>query len=273
MTSMVKSGILIICVTLLSFFGFRAAAQDVELGVFGGGSYYLGELNPGKQFLFTNPAFGFAGRYNLDKRWSVKLNVIEGKLSGDDAISLADSMRNLRFTSTLTEISALIEFNFFDYFIGSQRNYFTPYLFVGPGFFLFNPKAPFDGEMVALANLRTENQTKKYNLFGLAATFGFGFKYSINSRIGLNLDWGMRKTYTDYIDDISTNYYVDFDSSATPTTAEMLSDPSPIKHKPGMQRGNPENNDWYAVAGLSIIYRFTIGEKSTCTDFEYSKNK
>lgn len=271
---MVKFRFLIYFVTLLSFFSFRAVAQDVELGVFGGGSYYLGELNPGKQFLFTNPAFGFAGRYNFDKRLAIKLNAIMGKLSGDDAVSLADTNRNLRFQSSLTEISALIEFNFFDFFIGSQKNYFTPYLFAGPGVFFFDPKAPYNGEMVALADLRTEGQSKNYSLFGLAAVFGFGFKYSINSRIGLNFDWGMRKTYTDYIDDISTTYYVDFDNqSAAFGEKELLSDSSPIKHKPGMQRGNSENNDWYSVAGITIIYRFTIGEKSTCTDFEYSKNK
>jgi hypothetical protein len=84
----------------------------------------------------------------------------------------------------------------------------------------------------------------------------------------------MRKTFTDYIDDISTMYYIDYNTlpSGDIGAAEFLSDPSSVKHEPGMQRGNSQNNDWYSVAGITLTYRFSIGEKSTCSDFENSKN-
>ena len=251
-------------------------SQDIELGVFGGGSYYLGELNPGQQFLFTNPAIGGVIRWNFDDRWALKLNGYRGKLSGDDAVSKVNEMRNLRFSSTLTEISTAIEFNFFPYFTGSNITYLTPYLFVGPGFFIFNPEAEYDGEMISLRDIGTEGQSReeRYSLYGFAAVFGMGFKYSINGRLGLGFEWGMRKTFTDYIDDISTTYYIEFDdlSPGEIGRAQFLSDPSSIKHKPEMQRGNSQNNDWYSFAGITLTYRFTIGEKSTCSDFEHSNN-
>jgi hypothetical protein len=251
-------------------------SQDIEIGMFGGGSYYLGELNPGRQFFFTQPAVGGILRWNFDKRWVLKVNGYRGKLAGDDAISKENEMRNLRFVSSLTEVSSVVEFNFFPYFTGSNLTYFTPYLFAGPGFFIFNPKAEYDGDMVTLRNIHTEGQSEgqEYSTYGFAMVFGLGFKYSINNRLGLGLEWGMRKTFTDYIDDISTKYYIDFDklSPGEISAAQMLSDPATIKHKPGMQRGNPQNNDWYSFAGITLTYRFTIGEKSTCSDFENSRN-
>jgi len=268
-----------ILVVLIAF-GFlvrgNAFSQDIELGVFGGGSYYLGELNPGKQFLFTSPAFGGVIRWNFDERWAFKFNGYRGKLSGDDAVSKANEMRNLRFTSTLTEISTVIEFNFLPYFTGSNISYFSPYLFVGPAFFIFKPTAEYNGETISLRDIGTEGQSKeeRYSLYGFAAVFGMGFKYSVTNRLGLGLEWGLRKSFTDYIDDISTTYYIDFDELTSDEIGapQMLSDPSSVKHKPEMQRGNSTNNDWYSFAGVTITYRFTIGEKSTCSDFENSKN-
>ncbi len=264
------SGILLCFSILINVNGY---SQDVEVGLMGGGTYYMGELNPGKQFLFTQAAYGGLLRFNFDTRWSAKFGFLFGKIAGDDAVSKVNESRNLRFTSPLTEISLVAEFNFFDYFTGSKNNYFSPFLFAGPGFFIFDPKAPYNNEEKNLRDLGTEGQIADnyYSLYGLTAVFGFGIKYSVSNRLGLGLEWGMRKTFTDYIDDISTKYYIDYSQITNPeeiTDKVHLSDPSSIKHAPGMQRGNPQNNDWYSFAGVTITYRFTLGEKTTCSDFE-----
>lgn len=249
-------------------------AQVVDIGLLGGGTYYLGDLNPHRQFLLTKPAYGGLIRFVIDDRWSARFSLMRGQIAGDDAISGTNELRNLRFRSSITELSLTAEINFLEYFTGSQIYYFSPYLFAGPAFFIFNPKAPYQGEMLALRDLSTEGQksdSDKYSLYGGAVVFGFGIKYSINKRLGLAVEWGMRKTFTDYLDDVSTNYYIDF-SSLTPEDIDasvMLSDPSAIKHVPGMQRGNSENNDWYSFAGVTITYRFRLGEKTTCVDFDY----
>jgi hypothetical protein len=255
-----------------------ASAQDVEVGLLAGGTYYLGELNPGTQFLMTNQAYGGIMRFNFNDRWAARFNIMRGQLSGDDAISKENEMRNLRFRSPLTEVSMVLEFNFLDYFTGSKIKYFSPFLFGGPGFFIFEPRADYQGETLSLRDLGTEGQIEaenQYSLYGVAAVFGFGIKYSISNRIGLGLEWGMRKTFTDYLDDISGQYYVDFSAFDDVTQigpSEILSDPSPVKHEPGMYRGNPTNNDWYSFAGITLTYRFRLGEKSTCSEFDNSRN-
>ena len=242
-------------------------AQVVDIGLLGGGTYYLGDLNPHQQFLLTKPAYGGLIRFVFDDRWSARFNLMRGEIAGDDAISGTNELRNLRFKSSITELSLTAELNFLEYFTGSQFYYFSPYLFAGPAFFIFNPKAPYQGEMLALRDLGTEGQiadsTKnKYSLYGGALVFGFGIKYSINKRLGLGLEWGMRKTFTDYLDDVSTNYYIDFTSLDPNNISDwdrvILSDPSAIKHTPGMQRGNSGTNDWYSFAGITLTYRFRL---------------
>ena len=253
-------------------------AQVVDIGLLGGGTYYLGDLNPHQQFLLTKPAYGGLIRFVLDDRWSARFNLMHGQIAGDDAISGANELRNLRFKSSITELSLTAELNFLEYFTGSKIYYFSPYLFAGPAFFIFNPKAPYQDEMEVLRDLGTEGQgldgyAEKYSLKGAALVFGFGIKYSIMQRLGLAVEWGMRKTFTDYLDDVSTNYYIDF-TSLSPGDIDagvMLSDPSAIKHAPGMQRGNSENNDWYSFVGITLTYRFRLGEKTTCVDFDYIK--
>jgi len=128
---------------------------------------------------------------------------------------------------------------------------------------------------VELRGLGTEGTVDNYNLYGMTGIFGLGIKYSVTDRLGIGLEWGMRKTFTDYLDDVSEYYYIDFDDFTNPDEIGMiqhLSDPSPTKHDPGMERGNPNDNDWYSFAGISITYRFSLGEKTTCRDFENSNN-
>ena len=251
-------------------------SQDIDLGVFGGGSYYLGELNPGKQFLLTKPAYGGLVRFNLNDRMAIRGQLLHGTVAGDDLISKANEMRNLRFTSPVNEFSVLFEFNFLQYFTGSHVNYFSPFLFGGPAFFTFNPKAEYDNETIQLRDLGTEGQYQpansidtRYSLISFALAFGTGIKYSLSDRMGMSMEWGLRKAFTDHLDDVSGNYWVDFTELSAPDigASQVLSDPSPTKHSPGMQRGNPQNNDWYSFVGITLTYRFTIGEKTTCVEF------
>jgi hypothetical protein len=270
---MQKKRIYVVMIIVLSLCNNPVKSQDIDVGVFGGGSYYLGELNPGRQFLFTKPAYGGLVRFNINERFALRGQMLRGEIAGDDAVSKADELRNLRFQSSITELTALVEFNFFEYLSGSHVHFFSPFLFAGPAFFTFNPKTEYQGQTIDLRDIGTEGQLSddKYNLYSFALAFGFGFKYSLTNRLGMSVEWGMRKTMTDYIDDISNNYFVDFSqlSAGDIGMRQTLSDPAPIKHQPGMQRGNPQTNDWYSFAGITLTYRFTIGESSTCVHFDH----
>ena len=92
---------------------------------------------------------------------------------------------------------------------------------------------------------------------------GIGFKYTLDRSWGVGLELGIRKTFTDYIDDVSTTYF-DFAnySGADPLSAQ-LSDRSngsdPNITAPGAQRGDPRENDSYMFAIFSLNYKLTNG--------------
>lgn len=264
-----KKRLLALVFVLTGAFSF---AQTAEVGVFGGLSYYLGDLNPGIHFLLSKPAFGGLARVNLDERWTVRANFYRGRVSGDDQTGQTNSLRNLNFESKITDIAATVEFSFFDYVTGSRKNTLTPFIFGGIGMVIFNPTA--DG--VNLKNIGTEGQNvgfdgrKPYSLVAFTIPFGIGFKYSLNRRFSVTGEWGIRKSFTDYIDDVSTTYYLD-GSQITDNPEEYLSDPTRI-HQPWQERGNPENNDWYNFTGLSLTYKFRLYNKNKCPN-QWKGNK
>ena len=254
---------LIVVAFLLMFVPITASAQQtLEVGVFGGGSYYLGDLNPAWHFNQTQFAFGGVARYNLNDRWAVKGSFYHGKLKGDDTKTNAIINRELNFLTKINDISLVAEFNWWDYFTGSKKSFFTPYIFAGISYFMFKPQS-LDG--TDLQSLGTEGQNvgfdgrSPYALYSFAVPFGFGFKYSINSRLALGFEWGMRKTLTDYIDDVSTTYADQPDAIADPTQT----------HSAGMQRGDSSKKDWYNFTGLTLTYKFNLRDKTKCNTSSY----
>jgi hypothetical protein len=243
------------------------AQTNLEVGLFIGDAYYLGDLNPDVHFRMAQLAYGVIARYNIDDRWSVKLGITRGTVKGNSEKSNYLPGRNLQFESPVTDFSVVGEFNFFSYFTGSRWNWITPYLYAGIGGFTFQPTS-------GGANLRaagTEGQNvafegrKPYNTIGLNIPFGVGVKVSIGRKIGLTAFWEMHKTFTDYLDDVSRTYYLNGPSIDPNDPASMLSDPT-RDHSAGMQRGNPKSNDWYSFSGLTVTYKFDLRGSKKCKE-------
>lgn len=266
----------------------KSFGQRNEIGITGGITYYLGDLNPSKHFLLSKPAGGIIYRYTLNERWAIKMNGIYGTLQGDDAKSKFNTARNLRFKSSLLEFSPQLELNFLSYKTGnSKEDYFTPYVFAGISVFSFNPKAEFNGEWYELKPFGTEGQgtsvsdLKPYSLTTISFPFGIGFKYSIGELICAGMEWGMRKTITDYIDDVSTKYPdTELLKAENGEIAAYFSDPSinelgqPNDHV-GTQRGNSKTKDWYAYTGLFITFKIKTKANTSCPAYgtKYKKYK
>jgi hypothetical protein len=129
------------------------------------------------------------------------------------------------------------------------------------------------GEWVELQPLGTEGQgasesgKSKYSRIQLAIPIGFGFKYNFDRSWGIQLQYGIRKTFTDYIDDVSTVYYDREDLVASNgTLAAIMADKSTGEFdyitEVGEQRGDSSNKDTYMFAVLSIVYKFRGGRSS-----------
>lgn len=255
-------------ILLIFFSGNLFSQQDrsLELGLFGGGAYYIGDINPGVPFILTQPAYGAVARYNVNRRWTFKLSYTRSKVAGNDLQTEAVEGRDLDFKTKINDFSLIAEFNFWDYFTGSKKNYMSPYLFGGVSYFTFKT-ASMDG--VSLQPMGTEGQNigfdgrSPYKQSNFAFPFGIGFKYSLTKRLGMSVEWGMRKTFTDYLDDVSTTYYFDAPSVNNPDEAEILSDPT-MTHNAYMQRGNEKTKDWYSFAGVTLTYKLNLYNKRKC---------
>jgi hypothetical protein len=258
------------------FFISLGSIAQLELGFFGGGTFYMGDLNPSIPFLQTRPAFGFLSRYNLNSRWVARVNLYQGKIVGDDDVSGFLPDRRLTFESGITEFGGVMEFHFLPYFNGSMRNYYTPYLFGGVAMVAHRPKRnekdlrDFGTEgQYNTAYLEPGTTRQEYNYLILGIPFGMGIKYSFSHRISASVEWGMRKTFFDYLDDVSTTYYLPSNLQPGDPDYEnqFYSDPDRI-HEPMMQRGNSKTTDWYSFAGLTLTYYLDLRNRSKCSDFQ-----
>ena len=250
-------------------------SQSFHIGLFVGISNYQGDLTDkfyvGK---LTKPAIGLTGMYDVSDRVSIRAGLTFAKIAGADQYLSKDYLRarNLSFESNITEFSLLGEFNVFN--LNSIR--WTPYVFGGLAVFKFNPYT-YDttNTKYYLKPLSTEGQgleqypeSKPYSLTQFAIPFGGGIKYAISDRVRLGLELGFRKTFTDYLDDVSTNYVdaADLLAARGPKAVELayrageLPGGDPTYPTKGSQRGGANQQDIYYFTGLHLTYRLGGGD-------------
>jgi hypothetical protein len=188
-----------------------------EFGVQLGTAYYLGELNQ-SHFLPVRPSGGLVLRYNIDSRLSFRTIANFAQIAGSDD-RLQGSFYEARNLSSI----------------------FTPYVYMGLNYFFHKPKVSFnDGDYQNARDVQTESKKYRYNQ--LALPMGIGLKFR-NNRMGFALDWGIRGTLTDYLDDVGSFY------------SQNL--PANDITKLNYQRGEIFNNDWYVVTGFSFYVNLT----------------
>jgi hypothetical protein len=246
-----------------SFTFANAQMKGWETGGWIGASNYFGDLNTTFRFNRIHLAGGLAARYNFNDRLAIRFSGNYGRISASDADSknIYEQRRNLSFNSILADATAQFEFNFMPYIHGHRDYFFTPYMFVGPSAFYFNPTTEYQGQTIQLAGLGTEGQFKgeEYNTFQGALAFGMGFRYDLSYRWSLNIEFSARKLFTDYIDDVSGTYADVRDVRALRgDLAAALADRSgePKLGLPGRQRGNGKSNDTYMFLGIGAMYYF-----------------
>ncbi|MBP7273213.1 MAG: hypothetical protein KA974_05200 [Saprospiraceae bacterium] len=245
-------------------------AQYYEVGWMIGASNYIGDFQINYQEPTEyNLCLGVQTRYNLSPRWAFKAYANKLTISGNDknnTMTTGLRQRNLNFRTDIFEVGVQTEFNLLPYDVRDTKNS-TPYIFLGISGIRFNPQAQRNGVWVDLQPLGTEGQNMsgyaktKYSKYQLVIPFGVGFKFSLNSRCNLGIEFGFRQTFTDYLDDVS-GYYPDIEAlrSENPEAADLSyrepefykdnSMPNPM----GKQRGDNRKYDNYFVGGI----HFTI---------------
>lgn len=242
-----------------------------ELGFLIGGSHYFGDLNQEKQFRFTSPAAQFLMRYTLNSRLVLRTNIGIGKVYGDDSKSSNPLLvnRNLSFKSVIAELSSGVEFHYLKFQLGHRKYSFTHYILAQAGVFHMNPKAKLDGAWYNLRDIGTEGQgtalsnQKRYSLIQLCIPLGLGLKFSPSDRVSIGLEYGIRMTFTDYLDDVKSSTYLlksRMTEESSPIAAD-LSNRSLDQNDYGV-RGNSKTRDWYAFFGLTMTIQ--IGKHNAC---------
>ncbi len=201
-------------------------AQIHEIGVFLGGSNYIGDVGPTTYIAPNEPAFGLLYKWNKSPRHSYRFSYTQSEITSNDLNSKETSrnQRGYRFENDLKEVSLGLEFNFFDFNLHESSTKITPYVASGLNYFLAKYKLTN-----AKADLTVAGRTERRK--SIAIPMIVGIKSKITPSFVLALETGARYTLTDNIDG---SFNQDF--------------------------GNINNNDWYVFSGVTLTY--TFGDKA-----------
>lgn len=207
---------------LLLFLSGKSFSQRSEIGAGIGTLNYTGDLVRTYNFGFSRPAATVFYRSNLSKVVSFRAGLTAGQLSANDKRKPIDAFaqqRNASFDLFLFEASTVMEYHFLNWRDEKYFMRFTPYVFGGLGLFGISGN---------------ENKAAEYSNVQLSIPFGMGVKYIMNPKWYLSLEFGMRKTFFDYLDNVSDEN-------------------TGIKN---YQYGNPFDNDNYFFLGISLTRTF-----------------
>lgn len=205
---------------------YLSHSQINEIGVFGGGSNFIGDVGATDYINPNAPSLGIIYKWNKSKRHSWRASIIYSDLKSYDSKS-DDPRRKQRdydFDSNLLELSAGLEFTFLDFDLHTGEKVATPYLYSGIAF------AKHD-DFYYLNGIQTPDNATSW---AVGIPMALGFKASIIEGFVFGIEVGARYTFSDSLEG---------SFPANPNKQEY-------------QFGNINNNDWYVFSGLTLTYTF-----------------
>ena len=217
---------LILFIVVLGF--TKLNAQINEVGVFLGGSNFIGDVGKTNYIAPNEPAIGLIYKWNKSPRHAYRFSLIQSTLSGNDLESKVPGRykRGLRFKNSITELSGGLEFNFFDFNLHELTQKTTPYVFTGVTYTFY------DGLFFLGDKTKSDS---KHGTIGIPMIVGV--KSNIFPKLILAVEVGARYTFADDLD------------GSNPTNENLQT----------QQFGNINSNDWYVFSGFTLTY--TFGEK------------
>lgn len=214
----------VILVVACSFLGH---SQTYEVGGFLGGSNYIGDVGKTTYISPNNVAFGGIFKWNRSPRHSFRGSIMISDISGDDADSPEErrKQRGYSFKNNIFEVSAGLEFTFWEFNLHTGRPQTAPYLYSGITYFRYK------------ALYSTGTVITDYDTAGsMAIPMVVGVKTSFGTRFVLGFEIGARYTFTDGLDgsipagDLADEEYLYF--------------------------GNTNSDDWYVFTGFTLTVSF-----------------
>lgn len=227
------------------------AQPTADIGIWGGGSNYMGDLENHTFTKFGFPTAGAYFRYNFHYRTSVRAMFLTGKIAGSgtiqgqEFISLPASQTQYSgFSKLFQDLSVQAEINFLRYMTGNRKASFTSYVTGGIGAMIFPYE--YDPEFIKSITPMTDKGPEYQGKTVVAPTlpFGMGIKFNVGGRIGFGVEYQMRKLLSDKLDNLD-DPLAHFNSGGnTITYTDML-----------------HNNDWAGFLGIHLTYKIYLGSK------------
>ena len=224
----------LLVIFLIGFLAIKALAQpSVDVGVFGGVGTYFGDMTKVDFQKSINPAYGGFVRFNFNPRYALRFNVINGTIGAEgefDYQRLNPNPTDLswNFSKNVLDISLNFEWNYLKYIVGDKETPWSTFISGGVGI-----------------------QTFKYTIDGIDGSeiaptipFGLGVKYNLSKRWGIGLEGGLRKSFSDKLDNLDDPLsYINADNIRIKYTDQL------------------HNNDWTAYMGIHLVYKLIYGNQ------------
>lgn len=202
-------------------------SQTHELGVFLGGSNFIGDVGATDYIAPKQLAFGGIYKWNRSPRHSFRFSLIYSELKMDDLKSddPRRQERGYQINNQIVEASLGLEFTFLDFDLHQGSNKATPYLYTGV-------TATYHDNFYFTRQGQLTSENTSSIAYGIPMVLGFKYRFVENFVIATEI--GARYTFSDEID----GSVPDYDNEA-PTAF-----------------GNKNNNDWYMFTGVTLTYTF-----------------
>lgn len=202
-------------------------SQIYEVGVYGGGSNFIGDVGSTDYISPDSPALGVVLKWNRSARHSWRVSLIYSDLKGKDSKS-DDPRRQTRdysFDSNLLEISAGMEYTFWDFDLHTSGIKAVPYIYSG---------ITVAKHSNTYFNTAGQNISERTDSWAFGIPMVLGIKSNITNHFVLGFEIGARYTFSDELD------------GSVPDAQELE----------GFSFGNPNSNDWYVFTGFTLTYTF-----------------
>ena len=214
--------------------------QTADLGIWGGGTNYQGDI---ENYSFTNlsfPAFGAYFRYNFHYRTSIRAMFLTGNVAGAGVVQ----NHNFEFKKNVQDLTVQAEINYLRYMLGNKKASFSSYLTAGLGVMYY----PYDYDPVFITSINPSHNKgvaeARHSVVTATIPFGMGFKFNLGSRMGLGVEYQMRKLLNDRLDNLD-DPLAHYNSEGNEVTYRNIF----------------HNNDLVGFLGLHLTYKIYLGSK------------